>query len=653
MNENVETKESKKGTFWSVFNFGVGNIGGSGVYMTFGTYLMVYVTTAMFTGVPKAEAGKLISMISTLIFVIRIAEIFLDPIIGSIVDNTNTKWGKFKPWLVGAGLISSLLLIVLFTGFFGLSKVNSTWFIILFIPAFILFDVFYSFRDISYWGMIPALTEDSSKRSLYTAAGNFTNFGGNLVTMIVVPVVTYFTFISTGHHNQGQPGWTVFAILIAAVSLICSFTVGFGTQEKQSSLREVTKKKTNFKEMFSALLHNDQMLWTAIPYLVYGFGNAATAGLMFYMFKYVLDRPDLFWITGVIPIIAGFFTSPLYPVLNKWVTRKTIYSVSMIAMIAAYLLLIFSTDNLIAVVTAMILYYAPQGFIFMAVLLTLEDSVEYGQLKNGTRNETVILSMRPMLDKLSSAISNGLVGWVTVAAGMTGAATAASITPHGVAVFKFFAFWLGLILHVLALVVYLWKITLSEKKHAEIVEQLQQKLATSGIDSAKGTTTATATVENSAAKKLTVSAPTSGTMVSLADIVDENDNKELQSRGVGIEPSIGELYAPFSGEVVFVFTTKHVLGLRSDDGLELLVHVGLGTARMRGQGFTSRVETGQRIKKGQPLLSFDRDEIRRAGYKDTVVTLLTQGDQLSDLKMTDSKEIDQGEQLFSVELNNK
>src|SRR5699024_940060 len=179
------------------------------------------------------------------------------------------------------GIISALLLIVLMSGIFGLSRTNATWFTILFIPIFIIFDIFYSFRDVSYWGMIPALSEDSHSRSIFTAAGNFTGFGQNIVTMIIVPVVTYVTFLATGKHEEGQAGWTVFGVLIAAVAIICSLIVAFGTHEKQNTLREASKEKTSLKGMFWALAHNDQLLWTALPYLVYGFGNAATAGLMF------------------------------------------------------------------------------------------------------------------------------------------------------------------------------------------------------------------------------------------------------------------------------------------------------------------------------------------------------------------------------------
>ncbi|MDP0529969.1 glycoside-pentoside-hexuronide (GPH):cation symporter [Lacticaseibacillus paracasei] len=650
INETKHTKRMKN--FWSIFNFAWGNVGHSALSMTFSTYFMVYVTTAMFAGVSKSQSSKLIVMITTLVFAIRIAEIFIDPIIGNIIDNTNTRWGKFKPWLIGAGVTSAVLIAIIFSGIFGLSRFNATWFTIIFIPAFIIFDVFYSFRDVSYWGMIPALTADSHERSLYTASGNFGGLGQNIVTIILVPVVTSVTYLFTGKHDEGQPGWTAFGVLIGVAAIACSLIVAFGTHEKKSALREVTKKKTSLKDMFWALSHNDQMLWTALPYLVYGFGNAATTGLMFYMFKYVMDKPGLFWITGAIPTIAGFFTSPLYPVINKWVTRKTIYSVSMCAMIVAYLLLIFSTDNLAVVVTAMILYYVPQGFIFMAVILTLTDTIEYGQLKNGSRNEAVTLAIRPMLDKMSSAISNGVVGWVAVAAGMTGTATAASITPGGITLFKAVAFWAALILHVLALLIYIFKVKVTEKKHGKIVDELQRQLATEGISGEEDSNRLAASHVAQPASEglLPLASPVDGTTQSLADVVDENGKVGVAGKGIAIQPTNGNIYAPFDGHVVVLFTTKHVIGLRSDDGLDVLIHVGLGTVNMRGEGFINHVESGQSFKKGEVLLTFDRDKIRQFGYKDTVIVLLTQGKQVDQAHYTSEATVHHGDNLAKVQL---
>ncbi|WP_407929108.1 glycoside-pentoside-hexuronide (GPH):cation symporter [Agrilactobacillus fermenti] len=634
--------------------FASGNIGGSAVYMTFGTYFMLYITSAMFTGVSKAETNKLIAMITTLIAIIRVAEIFFDPIIGNIVDNTNTRIGKFKPWLIGAGIASSILLVVLFTGIFGLSRVNFTLFTILFIITFIAFDIFYSFRDVSYWGMVPALTEDSRERSLYTAAANFTSFGQNIVTMIIVPIVTYFTFLFTGKSNEGQPGWTVFAIIIAAAAIIFSLTVAFGTHEKQSAVRQITKKKTSLKELVHALTHNDQMLWTALPYLVYGFGNAATAGLMFYMFKYVVGRPDLFWITGAIPTIAGFFTSPLFPVINKWVSRKTIYAVSMCSMILAYVLLIISTDSLPMVITAMVLYYVPQGFIFMAVILTLTDTIEYGQLKNGTRNEAVTLAIRPMLDKLSSAISTEIIGLVAVAAGMTGTATAASMTSSGISLFKLVAFWAGLLLHILALIIYVLKVKVSEKRHAEIVIELQNKLANEGITEVSSKEGPIVSVTPTTIET-TVCAPVSGVVEKLSNITDEMNHTGIVGKGIGIKPTEGKIYAPFDGRLLLLFTTKQVIGLRASNGLEILIHIGLGTVNMRGQGFITHFDELQTFKKGDLLIEFDRDKIEQSGYKDDVIVLLTKTSQIQTITYTDQAVVQTGDELLKTryKLNSK
>ena len=87
-----------------------------------------------------------------------------------------------------------MLLALVYTGLFGLVNVSETWFIVLFVIVFIVLDVFYSLRDISYWGMIPALSEDSHERSVYTALGSFTgSIGYNGITVVVIPIVTYFS----------------------------------------------------------------------------------------------------------------------------------------------------------------------------------------------------------------------------------------------------------------------------------------------------------------------------------------------------------------------------------------------------------------------------------------------------------------------------
>ena len=154
--------EVRRGKLGQRIAYACGNLGQSAFYNALSTYFIVYVTSCLFSDVDKAVAAKLIGIITSLVVIIRIAEIFIDPLLGNIVDNTTTKWGRFRPWQFIGGLVSSVLLVVIFSGMFGLVNVNQTWFIVLFVITFIVLDVFYSLRDISYWGMIPATTASPS-----------------------------------------------------------------------------------------------------------------------------------------------------------------------------------------------------------------------------------------------------------------------------------------------------------------------------------------------------------------------------------------------------------------------------------------------------------------------------------------------------------
>ncbi len=442
--------------------YAFGNLGQAAFYNTMSTFFITFVTTALFIDVDKTLAKRLIAVITGLVVVIRIAEIFLDPLLGNLVDNTNTRWGRFRPWQFIGGIVPGILLIMVFTGLFGLVDVNTGVFMVLFVIVFILLDVIYSLRDISYWGMIPAISSDSHERSTYTALGAFTgSIGYNGVTVIVVPVVSWFTWKFTGQWEQGRTGWAAFAIIIAVLGLLTAWSVAFGTRENQGGLRAKAEANGNPIEAFKAIAQNDQLLWVALSYLLYSVANVATTGVLFYQFKYVLGAPDSFSIAGIIPVITGLGTTPLYPVLNRRIPRRWLYT---------------------AGIVALVLFYLPAQTIQMTAILSMTDSIEYGQLKTGKRNEAVTLSVRPMLDKIAGALSNGIVGFVVVAAGMVGNATAADMTAANIRTFKTCAYYLPLAGIVASLVVFLLTVKIDENMHAHIVEQLEGRLASEEAD---------------------------------------------------------------------------------------------------------------------------------------------------------------------------
>ncbi|MEE4091287.1 MFS transporter, partial [Bifidobacterium longum subsp. infantis] len=226
---------------------------------------------------------------------------------------------------------------------------------------------------------------------------------------------------------------------------------------------------------------NDQLLWVALSYLLYAIANVITTGVMYYLFVFVLDEPAAFSVTGIIPLIAGFIMAPLYPILNRWIPRRYLFAGGMVSMIIGYTMLALFSSNLPVVIVALIFFYVPAQFIQMTAILSLTDSIEYGQLKNGKRNEAVTLSVRPMLDKIGGAMSNGVVGAVALAAGMTGHATAADMTASNITTFKTFAFYIPLVLIILSLVVFWFKVKIDEKMHAQIVDELEAKLASGEI----------------------------------------------------------------------------------------------------------------------------------------------------------------------------
>ncbi|CAH0415864.1 Lactose permease [Periweissella fabaria] len=455
--------------------YALGAFGHDTYYVALNTYFMIFVTSVMFAGSGKNMA-TLIGLVTTLVVTVRLVEIIFDPLIGSVIDNTESRYGKFKPWLVGGGLVSGALLIVIFTNMFGLALKNETLFITLFTIGFIILDSFYSFKDIAFWSMIPALSTDTKERE---KLGTFARFGSSLgangTTMLVVPITTTITLWLTGKNEQGAVGWFWFAVIVAVISAGTAIITALTTHENMSIIRQQTQK-AQLRDIFKALAKNDQLLWLGLSYIAYAIANVATTGVLLLFYKFVLGRADLFVVVGVIATVTGLIAVPLFPVLTKIMSRRLIYLGGLVLNLVAYGLFMFAHSNLMLVQIATVCFYFPQQLIFLSALLTITDSVEYGQLKNGVRNEAVTLSIRPLLDKIAGALSNGIVGFIAVAAGMSGTATYHDITAANVGTFTVFAFALPAILMVFAGVIFAWKVRLFEAQHAQIVQQLELQL---------------------------------------------------------------------------------------------------------------------------------------------------------------------------------
>lgn len=144
----------------------------------------------------------------------------------------------------------------------------------------------------------------------------------------------------------------------------------------------------------------------------------------------------------------------------------------------------------------------------------------------------------------------------------------------------------------------------------------------------------------------TVLTPIRGKVLAQADIPDETFAQGILGPGCGIEPTGKTVYAPFDGTVEQVASTLHAVGLTSEDGIEILIHVGMDTVEMQGKGFKALVKVGDKVKAGTPLLKVDLDAIRAAGHPTATAIIVTNGDDLGELKMLAEGDILAGTPLF-------
>ena len=463
-----------KNRIWQRIAYACGTFGHDVFYAMIGTYFMIFVTSNLFNSDNPTNDAYMIGIVTTIILVLRIAELFVDPFIGNIIDKTKTRWGRFKPWVLGGAVIAAVTLAILFTDFGGLTVSNPTLYLIIFAIVYFIMDIFYSAKDVAIWSMIPALSFDSHEREITATIARIGSvFGGQLVTVIVMPVVLYFSINQNG--GAGDPtGWFAFACIGGGIATLGAIILGLGTHEQDNALRE-NKEETSAKDVLKVLTKNDQLLWMAIAYLVYGIGINIVNNFNLYYFIYVIGDATKFSILGVINTVIGLLAVAAFPILTTKFSRRKLFFSSIAVMAVALVIYAMSGTNVTLALIGAGLFALPQPLVFLIVLMTITDSVEYGQLKLGHRDEAVCLCVRPLVDKFAGAVSSGIIGLAAIWVGMTGGASASGLTADNMMRLQIIMFAAPIVFMAIGGLIYRAKVTLTEQEHARIVEELEEK----------------------------------------------------------------------------------------------------------------------------------------------------------------------------------
>ena len=394
----METKKKLSGG--EKFAYGIGAVGKDMVYMLSASYILYYYQDIM--GVSAVAMG-------IILFVARVFDAFNDPIMGVLVAKTKTRWGKFRPWLFVGTVLNAIVLYLMFA---APPTLSGSGLVAYAATTYILWGVTYTMMDIPYWSMVPAFTESGREREgLSALARSCAGVGSAIISIITVLSVSALGKMAGGTTATDieRLGYKYFALCIAVLFVIFTMITCAKIKEKSS----VEMQTASVKEMFKALVQNDQAMTMVVAIVMINTALYITSNLVIYFFKY--DFSPAQWqanytlfntFGGGFQILAMMI---LFPLLRKFMNTMKIFYVSFTMAMVGYVILLgiaFSgTQQVYLLLIPAFLIMSAIGMLNVIVTVFLANTVDYGELRNHRRDESVICSMQTFVYKLASGIA--------------------------------------------------------------------------------------------------------------------------------------------------------------------------------------------------------------------------------------------------------
>ncbi len=452
MKQNMERRNQ--------YCFGLGTIGRDMFYTMVSMYIMVYITEVL--NVPDST----LAIMTVLLLFLRIFDALNDPIMGLVVDNTHSRFGKFKPWILIGALLGGVSMVLMFLDM-GLTGAA---YAAVFALCYLMWDVFYGLNDIAYWSMMPSLSTDQKQRE---KIGSFARICANIGLFTVVVGIIPVTNALTAATGSAKTGWFIFAVIVALCMLGFQMITLFGVKEQKGYFKQ--EEKTTLRGMVKVLFQNDQLLWVAVAMSLFMIGYTTTTSFGVYYFKYAYGDANMYSLFALVLGVSQLTALSVFTWFRKRFTRRKLYTGATALVVAGYILFFFSPMNMAFIGVAGVLIFVGQAFIQMLMLMFLADSIEYGQWKLGKRNESITFSVQPFINKIGGAIANGVLGLTLILSGINTANSSADVTAQGITTLKFSMMILPLVAILAGYLVYMKKFTIDEKRYAQILGDLKAR----------------------------------------------------------------------------------------------------------------------------------------------------------------------------------
>ena len=445
--------------------YGLGAVGKDMVYALSASYIMYYYQDIL---------GLSATFVGFILMIARVFDAANDPFMGVVVAKTNSRWGKFRPWLFTGTILNAFVLYALFAA----PAVSGKALMIYFAVMYILWGVTYTMMDIPFWSMIPAVTSTIKDRENLSVVGR-------TCAGVGYALINVFTVMAVSKLGGGieRAGFRLFALIIAILFVIFILFTCFTIREQKVE----NMQTTSVKEMFKALFNNDQAIVTVVTIVLINSALYITSNLLIYFFKYDIggttwkDAYTLFTSVGGISQILGMMF--VYPILRSKLSNTTIFKLSLCLAIFGYafllaLCLLGYSSVLTMLMVPGVMIFVSNGILTVLTTVFLANTVDYGEVKTGHREESVIFSMQTFVVKAASGLAVFITGVSLDLIGLT----SKDGLGEGIPTFSSPLLGLRLLMTilpiiglVLALVLFTRKFILTDIKAEQIRKQLEEK----------------------------------------------------------------------------------------------------------------------------------------------------------------------------------
>lgn len=443
MENGLECAPAETGTDKSLYNrrnfwcFALGTFGRDFSYNLFVNNLLTFI---MFT---KQLTAAQFTCVSAIIVAARIFDAFNDPVMGGIVENTRSKFGKFRPWILIGGLTTSLVIVLLFS-----VPVDKWGFIAFLAVMYFAFSITFTMNDISYWALLPHLARGTHERNKLSSATQLVvGAGGGLASISIPALTTTYTGLLGG---SAHSAYMWISVISAVLFMISTFVTFFGVDDKTQVIRkkssadapedvpvEEHEEKLSLRDMFRVLKNNDQLLVSALIMIIFSVGTGVAGTVLtmyvYFNFGYHGMLATVLWAIGGLMTIIFLAT---FPALVKKIGRTRLTYIGGSFIIAGYaftlivglcvpngapLFSLLGMDFTLRYILMTIpfgLAGLGQGCYYNMMFINMSNTVEYNDYKTGRREESLIFSLRPFTAKLSSALQQLLVMLIYLASGI-------------------------------------------------------------------------------------------------------------------------------------------------------------------------------------------------------------------------------------------